>query len=153
MQEYNYVSSKRISYFLSSKPQPHQFTILVRSVPVSAGISVSNSVERFFKEYHPTTYLSHVVVRRTNKLRYLIVRLSPNGLFCDIENYQLWWFAKGAKFKISMQELSPYYPKDIVVFNWNHLRFFVLSMSLPFLENGIPFLNGRVRYSRVLTIH
>ncbi|XP_027098166.2 CSC1-like protein HYP1 isoform X1 [Coffea arabica] len=70
--EYKYVSSRRISYFLSSKPQPHQFTILVRSVPVSAGITVSDSVERFFKEYHPSTYLSHVVVRRTNKLRYLI---------------------------------------------------------------------------------
>ncbi|XP_059655798.1 CSC1-like protein At1g69450 isoform X2 [Cornus florida] len=70
--EYNYISAKRMAYFYSSKPQPHQFTTLVRSIPVSTGSSVSNSVESFFTEYHPSTYLSHVVVRRTNKLRDLI---------------------------------------------------------------------------------
>lgn len=70
--EYKYISLKRIAYFYSSKPQPHQFTILVRSIPVSVGSSVSESVESFFTEYHPTTYLSHVVVRRTSKLRSLI---------------------------------------------------------------------------------
>ncbi|KAE8023199.1 hypothetical protein FH972_008928 [Carpinus fangiana] len=70
--EYKYISSKRIAYFLSSKPQPHQFTILVRSIPVSAGSSISDSINSFFTEYHPSTYLSHLVVRRTNKLRSLI---------------------------------------------------------------------------------
>ncbi|XP_062161985.1 CSC1-like protein HYP1 isoform X1 [Alnus glutinosa] len=70
--EYKYISSKRIAYFLSSKPQPHQFTILVRSIPVSAGNSISDSIDNFFREYHPSTYLSHLVVRRTNKLRNLI---------------------------------------------------------------------------------
>lgn len=76
LQEYKYVSSKRIAYFYSSKPQPHQFTILVSNIPVSVGSSVSNSVESFFTEYHPSTYLSHVVVRRTNKLQDLIVSSS-----------------------------------------------------------------------------
>lgn len=70
--EYKYISSKRIAYFYSSKPQPHQFTILVRGIPVSAGSSISDTVETFFTEYHPSTYLSHMVVRRTNKLRSLI---------------------------------------------------------------------------------
>lgn len=70
--EYNYISSKRIAYFLSSKPQPHQFTILVRSIPVSTGSTVRESVERFFSEYHPSTYLSHIVIRRTSKLRLLV---------------------------------------------------------------------------------
>ncbi|XP_050373012.1 CSC1-like protein At1g69450 isoform X2 [Argentina anserina] len=70
--EYRYISEKRTSYFLASKPQPHQFTILVRSIPVPVGSSVSDSVERFFTEYHPSTYLSHSVVRRTNKLQNLI---------------------------------------------------------------------------------
>ncbi|KAJ8774640.1 hypothetical protein K2173_017086 [Erythroxylum novogranatense] len=70
--EYMYISSQRIAYFSSSKPQPHQFTILVRSIPVSAGSSVSQSVESFFSEYYPTTYLSHIVVRRTSKLRNLL---------------------------------------------------------------------------------
>ncbi|KAJ4830684.1 hypothetical protein Tsubulata_047763, partial [Turnera subulata] len=72
LDEYRYISSKRIDYFYSSKPQPHQFTILVRSIPVSAGSSVSDSVDRFFTEYHPTTYLSHVVIHRTSKLRTLV---------------------------------------------------------------------------------
>ncbi|XP_044489479.1 CSC1-like protein At1g69450 [Mangifera indica] len=70
--EYSYISSKRIAYFYSSKPQPHQFTILVRSIPVPAGSTVCDSVESFFKEYHPSTYLSHMVIRRTSKLRSLI---------------------------------------------------------------------------------
>ncbi|KAL7240596.1 hypothetical protein ACSBR2_006286 [Camellia fascicularis] len=70
--EYGYISSKRVAYFYSSKPQPHQFTILIHSIPVSAGISVSDTVESFFTEFHPSTYLSHMVIRRTNKLRNLI---------------------------------------------------------------------------------
>uniref|UniRef100_A0A5B6ZUL2 Putative CSC1-like protein HYP1 n=1 Tax=Davidia involucrata TaxID=16924 RepID=A0A5B6ZUL2_DAVIN len=70
--EYKYISAKRVAYFYSSEPQPQQFTVLVRSIPVSVGNSVSDSVESFFKEYHPSTYLCHVVVRRTNKLRDLI---------------------------------------------------------------------------------
>lgn len=70
--EYKYISLKRIAYFYSSKPQPHQFTILVHSIPVSAGSSVGDTVEKFFSEYYPSTYLSNVVVRRTNRLRGLI---------------------------------------------------------------------------------
>lgn len=70
--EYRYISSKRVDYFLSSQPQPHQFSILVRSIPVSVGTSISDSVQRFFTEYHPSTYLSHTVIRRTSKIRNLI---------------------------------------------------------------------------------
>ncbi|XP_021739987.1 CSC1-like protein At1g69450 [Chenopodium quinoa] len=70
--EYDYICSKRNAYFYASKPQPHQFTILVRGIPVTPGSSVSESVNNFFKDYHPTTYLSHVVIHRTNKLFYLI---------------------------------------------------------------------------------
>ncbi|KAK9750729.1 hypothetical protein RND81_02G217200 [Saponaria officinalis] len=70
--EYDYVCSKRIAYFYSSKPQPHQFTILVRGIPVPPGSSISESVDSFFMKYHPSTYLSHVVIHRTNKLWHLI---------------------------------------------------------------------------------
>ncbi|XP_021812463.1 CSC1-like protein HYP1 isoform X2 [Prunus avium] len=69
--EYSYISSKRIAHYYSSKPQPHQFTILVRGIPVSSGSSCSETVEKFFTEYYPSTYLSHSVVRRTNKLQHL----------------------------------------------------------------------------------
>ncbi|OIW10277.1 hypothetical protein TanjilG_28028 [Lupinus angustifolius] len=70
--EYKYIASKRISHFHSSKPQPHQFTILVRSIPTSSSCSVSESVESFFKEFYPSTYLSHVVIRHTSKIRSLL---------------------------------------------------------------------------------
>ncbi|XP_022741388.1 CSC1-like protein HYP1 [Durio zibethinus] len=70
--EYNYISLKRTAYFYSSKPQPHQFTILVRGIPTSSESSLSQVVENFFTEYHPSTYLSHAVVRQTSKIRSLM---------------------------------------------------------------------------------
>ncbi|KAK2375322.1 CSC1 protein HYP1 [Trifolium repens] len=69
--EYKHVSSRRISYFYSSKPQPHHFTVLVNSIPTSSS-SISDSVDSFFKELYPSDYLSHVVVRRTSKIRSLL---------------------------------------------------------------------------------
>lgn len=69
--EYSYISSKRIAWFYSSKPQPHQFTILVRGIPSLSG-SFSESVESFFTENHPSTYLSHSMIHRTSKIRGLI---------------------------------------------------------------------------------
>lgn len=70
--EYDYISSKRIAYFYSSKPQPGHFTILVRSIPATPGKTFSESVENFFCKYYPSTYLSHSVIRRTGKLKRLI---------------------------------------------------------------------------------
>ncbi|KAK6928161.1 CSC1/OSCA1-like, N-terminal transmembrane domain [Dillenia turbinata] len=70
--EYGYILSKRIQCFYLSKPQPHQFTLLVCGIPASSRSNFNESVEDFFKEYHPSTYLSHCVVRRTSKVRALI---------------------------------------------------------------------------------
>ncbi|KAL3624156.1 CSC1-like protein hyp1 [Castilleja foliolosa] len=70
--EYDYIASKRMAYFYSSKPRPGQFTVLVRSIPVSPGQKFSESVESFFSKYYPSTYLSHSMVRRTSKLKGLI---------------------------------------------------------------------------------
>ncbi|XP_078177974.1 hyperosmolality-gated Ca2+ permeable channel 2.3-like isoform X2 [Carex rostrata] len=70
--EYKYISAKRLSHFMASKPMHHHFTILVRGIPVRSGGSISNTVERFFMDYYPSTYLSHVVVHQTSKLRHLI---------------------------------------------------------------------------------
>ena len=72
-QEHKYLSSKRIDHFYSSKPQPHEFTVLVSGVPVVPENSISETVESFFREYHSSTYLSHVVVHRTDKLKALMV--------------------------------------------------------------------------------
>ncbi|TYJ37784.1 hypothetical protein E1A91_A05G399600v1 [Gossypium mustelinum] len=70
--EYNYISLKRIDHFYSSKPRSDQFTILVSGIPASAGSSFSQAVDNFFTEYHPSTYLSHTVVRRTSKIQSLV---------------------------------------------------------------------------------
>ncbi|TKY65146.1 CSC protein HYP1 [Spatholobus suberectus] len=70
--EYEYISSKRIACFYSSKPEPHHFTILVRGIPVPLGSTCTDIVERFFQENHPSTYHSHSVVRRSSKLQILI---------------------------------------------------------------------------------
>ncbi|KAK7394462.1 hypothetical protein VNO78_14990 [Psophocarpus tetragonolobus] len=69
--EYKYISSKRIACFYSSKPEPHHFTILVRGIPVPLGSTCTDFVEGFFQEYHPSTYHSHSVVRRSSKLQIL----------------------------------------------------------------------------------
>ncbi|GAB2280239.1 hypothetical protein Dimus_014882 [Dionaea muscipula] len=84
--EFNYISSKRIAYFYSSKPQPHQFTVLVRSIPISEGGSVGESVDSFFSEYYASTYISHVVVRRTSKLQNLIKE--TNKLYTRLTHLQ-----------------------------------------------------------------
>jgi len=75
VQEYKLISSKRIACFYSSEPQPHHFTILVRGIPASGGNSFSESVDLFFREYHPSSYLSHTVVRRTSRLQKLMVSI------------------------------------------------------------------------------
>ncbi|CAL1392206.1 unnamed protein product [Linum trigynum] len=70
--EYNHISLRRIASFHSSPPQPHNYTIVVRGIPSSGGRSFSEAVQAFFTDNHPSTYLSHVVVHRTSKIRSLI---------------------------------------------------------------------------------
>ncbi|RHN44308.1 putative calcium-dependent channel, 7TM region phosphate [Medicago truncatula] len=70
--EYEYIASKRIACFYSSKPEPRQFSILVRGIPVPPGCTCSEAVEQFFMEYHPSAYHSHSVVRRSSKLQILV---------------------------------------------------------------------------------
>ncbi|KAL6622526.1 hypothetical protein ACP70R_032405 [Stipagrostis hirtigluma subsp. patula] len=70
--EYKYISGKRLEYFMTSKPLPQHFTVLVRAIPVTNGCSVGDAVDKFFKEYHSSTYLSHTVVHQTGKLRRLL---------------------------------------------------------------------------------
>ncbi|XP_021770855.1 CSC1-like protein HYP1 isoform X2 [Chenopodium quinoa] len=48
------------------------FTGAVCYLLYNAGSSLSESIEQFFREYHPLTYLSHTVVRRTSKLQQLM---------------------------------------------------------------------------------
>lgn len=70
--EYKFIYFKRLELFSASKPQPHNFTVLVRGIPLRDGSSLNDIVERFFMEFHQVTYLSHIVVHRTSKLRSLV---------------------------------------------------------------------------------
>ncbi|KAH9606974.1 hypothetical protein KSS87_013749 [Heliosperma pusillum] len=70
--EYDYICSKRVEYFYSSKPQPHQFTVLLRGIPIRPGSGVSRAVDNFFMKYYPSTYLSHVVIHRRDSHKHLV---------------------------------------------------------------------------------
>lgn len=70
--EYNSLALKRVEYFYASKPRPHQFTVLVRSIPVSSARSISDTVDTFFSDRYPSTYHSHSLVRRTSKIQGLV---------------------------------------------------------------------------------
>ncbi|KAG2273295.1 hypothetical protein Bca52824_067850 [Brassica carinata] len=59
--EHKYISSKRIAHFIHPS--------LSRK---SSRFCISETVESFFREYHSSTYLSHVVVHRTDKLKVLM---------------------------------------------------------------------------------
>nr|XP_027187716.1 CSC1-like protein HYP1 isoform X2 [Cicer arietinum] len=48
------------------------YLLYFRGIPIPPGSTCTDAVERFFSEYHPSTYLSHSVVRRSNKLHNLI---------------------------------------------------------------------------------
>lgn len=85
--EFGYISSIRVEHYNSTPPQPHQFSVLVRGIPVSPESSCSDTVENFFKENHPSTYLSHAVVRRTRELQSLI--RDANAMYNKISNLKL----------------------------------------------------------------
>ncbi|CAM0949320.1 unnamed protein product [Alopecurus aequalis] len=70
--DYKYIAGKRLEYFMTSEPLPQHFTVLVRAIPRTDGGSISDAVDKFFREYHSSTYLSQNVVHQTGKLRRLI---------------------------------------------------------------------------------
>ncbi|KAJ6986470.1 hypothetical protein NC653_019853 [Populus alba x Populus x berolinensis] len=71
--EYNYISSKRIAYFYSSKPQPTSLHHLSSQYPCLSWKQLSVTVSRAsLPSITLTTYLSHIVVRRTSKVQSLI---------------------------------------------------------------------------------
>lgn len=96
LQEYKYISGKRLEYFMTSKPLPQHFTVLVRAIPVTNGVSVSDAVDKFFKEYHSSTYLSHTVVHQTGKLRRLLVRFDCFATFYCFSMVNILYFIHGS---------------------------------------------------------
>lgn len=153
--EYDYISSKRISYFYSSKPHPHQFTILVRSIPASSGRSYSETVESFFSEYYPATYLSHWVVRRASKLQDLIKnskRLYRRLVNLKSANHDRERFGRSGFMGLFGQrvDLLDHYEKKLEVIEDN-VR--AEQSSCLGKEVGAAFVSFRTRFAAASAIH
>ncbi|KAL4581797.1 hypothetical protein LXL04_006325 [Taraxacum kok-saghyz] len=71
--EYSYISSKRLAFYSSSEPKFNEFTVLVRGIPKSSTQSLNETVEKFFSECYPSSYLSHYMVYNTSKIWKLIL--------------------------------------------------------------------------------
>ncbi|KAK4408046.1 CSC1-like protein [Sesamum angolense] len=74
--EYEIVSIKRVRFIAAEKRRPHQFTVLVRSIPPDTDESVSEHVEHFFCVNHPGHYLQHQVIYNANQLAKLVEELN-----------------------------------------------------------------------------
>lgn len=66
--EYHIITTKRIAFLQTRRPQLDQFTVLVRAIPTSKEKSYSVQVEEFFSSYHPYTYLLHQTVLNDKKV-------------------------------------------------------------------------------------
>ncbi|CAN1794230.1 CSC1-like protein At1g69450 [Linum perenne] len=150
--EYKYISLKRIAFFYSSDPQPHQFTILVSNIPVSSGSNISESVQRFFRENHPNTYLSHVVIRRTSKIRDLtneakklckrVIRLRGSSSYDKLQHFPL--FSEKV-------DLVDHYEKRLETIDRN-VKFEQSDISMA-KDTRAAFVSFRTRYAAATALH
>ncbi|KAL5558722.1 hypothetical protein UlMin_034933 [Ulmus minor] len=70
--EYKSIAKMRLSHITESPPNPSHFTVLVRAIPWSAEESYSNSIKKFFMNYHASSYLSHQMVYRSGTVEKLM---------------------------------------------------------------------------------
>lgn len=52
----------RLAHITGSPPNPSHFAVLVRSIPKSSEQSYSDLVQKFFTNYHGSSYLSHQMI-------------------------------------------------------------------------------------------
>ncbi|CAN0896507.1 CSC1-like protein At1g69450 [Linum grandiflorum] len=150
--EYKYISLKRLAYFYSSEAQPHQFTILVSNIPVSSGSSISDSVQRFFRENHPSTYLSHVVIRRTSKIRDLtneaknlckrVVHLRDRSSYDQHPHFTLF---------TEKEDLANHYEKRLETID-QYVKFEQSTISMA-KDTRAAFVSFRTRYAAATALH
>lgn len=74
-QEYLSISRMRLIYITRSQMNPAHFTVLVRSIPWSAEEPYSETVRKFFTNYHASGYLSHQMIYRSGTVQKLLVRI------------------------------------------------------------------------------
>ncbi|XP_050251360.1 CSC1-like protein RXW8 isoform X2 [Quercus robur] len=70
--EYKSISQMRLAHITGSPTNPSHFTVLVRALPWSSEESYSDSVKRFFTNYHASNYLSHQMVYRSGRVQKLM---------------------------------------------------------------------------------
>lgn len=75
LQEYKSITKMRLNHIDGSPPKPSHFTVLVRAIPWHPDESYSDSVEKFFQDYHASGYLSHQMVQRSGTVQKLMVRI------------------------------------------------------------------------------
>jgi calcium permeable stress-gated cation channel len=75
LQEYNYISKKRLAHITGSSPNPGHFSVLVRSIPKSDNELLDDTIRNFFVNYHGSSYLSHQMIYRKGKLQRFVVRI------------------------------------------------------------------------------
>jgi calcium permeable stress-gated cation channel len=69
LQEYNYISKKRLAHITGSSPNPGHFSVLVRSIPKSDNELLDDTIRNFFVNYHGSSYLSHQMIYRKENCR------------------------------------------------------------------------------------
>lgn len=75
LQEYLSISRMRLIYITGAQMNPTYFTVLVRSIPWSPDESYSETVRKFFTNYHESGYLSHQMIYRSGTVQKLLVRI------------------------------------------------------------------------------
>jgi hypothetical protein len=79
LQEYKYLSRKRLAHITGSTPNPGHFAVLVRSIPKSGNELLDDTIRNFFVNYHGASYLSHQMIYRKGKLQHFVVRVQSNN--------------------------------------------------------------------------
>nr|XP_024930643.1 CSC1-like protein RXW8 isoform X3 [Ziziphus jujuba var. spinosa] len=82
--EYKSIAKMRLDHIDGSPPKPSHFTVLVRAIPWNPDESYSDSVEKFFTDYHASGYLSHQMVQRSGTVQKLMLDKSDAEKMCRI---------------------------------------------------------------------
>lgn len=75
LQEYKYISRKRLAHITGSPPGPGHFSVIVRSIPKSDNELLDDTIRNFFVNYHGSSYLSHQMIYRKGSMQKFVVRI------------------------------------------------------------------------------
>eukprot|EP00246_Nothoceros_aenigmaticus_P001124 TRINITY_DN1148_c0_g1_i1.p1 TRINITY_DN1148_c0_g1~~TRINITY_DN1148_c0_g1_i1.p1 ORF type:complete len:586 (-),score=90.32 TRINITY_DN1148_c0_g1_i1:804-2561(-) len=74
--EYRGIAGKRLKVLAAARPQPDQFSVLIRAIPAAEDKTYSDMVEEYFTHYHAHSYLSHQMVYHSGKVQALLAELN-----------------------------------------------------------------------------